>query len=75
MNVSACWFGLELDFRADLSGMSFYFGASTVDDDEPEPDPRGDVTCYPIGFAKTPHPGWESSLNTWDEPSDDQEDV
>lgn len=65
MHVTVAWFGFELDF---------YLGETRVDD-EPEPDPRGDVLCQPIGFAPTPHPGWERPLNHWDEPSEGDEDV
>lgn len=74
MHIGACWFGIELDFRADPTGVSFYLGASTVDD-EPELDPRGDVVGTFIGFAPTPHPGWEICPNGYDEPAEGDEDT
>ncbi len=74
MHVDACWFGIELDFRADLTGVSFYLGMSTVDD-EPEPDSRGDVVGTFIGFAPSAQPDWEKPLNRYDEPSEGDEDT
>ena len=47
-------------------------------DDEPEFDEyqdAGTTSAYPIGFAQTPHPGWERPLNTFDEPGEGDEDV
>lgn len=77
MHVDVCWFGLELDFRADLTGVSFYLGRTTVDDDvAPDPVPvRGDSVSIPIGYAPSPQPDWEKPLNRWDEPDESTEDV
>lgn len=50
MRLTLAWFGYELDFS---------LGPTTVDD-EPEPDPRGDVTTYPVGFTRAAVP-WEDS--------------
>lgn len=63
MRLTLAWFGYELDVT---------FGPTTVDD---EIEPLGDSLSTPIGFAPTPHPGWEKSLNTWDEPAEGDEDV
>lgn len=65
MRLTLAWFGYELDFS---------LGPTTVDD-EPEPDTHGDVTCQPLGFAPTPHPGWEKPLNGYDEPAEGDEDI
>lgn len=42
---------------------------------EAESDHRGDSTSTVIGFAPTPHPGWERPLNGYDEPGEGDEDV
>ena len=39
------------------------------------PDRRGDALSTPTGFAPTPHPGWERSLNGYDEPGEGDEDT
>lgn len=62
----------------ELFGYELTFGPAAEVDDEPEFEPyqdAGSTSAYPIGFAQTPHPGWEKSLNTWDEPSEGDEDV
>ena len=44
-------------------------------DCEDEYTDAGTTGAYPIGFAPTPHPGWERPLNTFDEPGEGDEDV
>lgn len=73
MRLTLCWFGYELDFS---------FGPTTVDDmQEPctgefEPyQDAGTTGCTILGFAPTPHPGWERPLNTFDEPGEGDEGV
>lgn len=62
----------------ELFGYELTFGPAVEAECESEFEPyqdAGSTGSWPIGFARTPHPGWEKSLNTWDEPSEDTEDV
>lgn len=38
-------------------------------------DDRGFCTSYPVGFVRSLGPDWERPLNTFDEPSEGDEDT
>lgn len=75
MRLQFCHAGFELDFHLERTGVSFYFGETTVADDGPEVvERRGDATSYPINFVRPEIP-WDADgpVHQFD-PSEDSED-